>query len=107
MAGGSEGRAPLKTLTFVLRGAIDATRATCTRRSIWRWRGTAILTVDVASSIDELPVIRIGVNPPWWKTMAVGYKVPDCEDRGSCMPKLEGLPSGYRSSVSCWKNTQR
>jgi len=52
-----------------------------------------------APMIDELPVLRIGINPPSWKTEAVGYKVPGCEDRGSCMPKIEGLPSGYRSCI--------
>ena len=52
-----------------------------------------------APMIEKLPVLRIGINPPSWKTVAVGYKVPGCEDRGSCMPKLEGLPSGYQSCI--------
>ncbi|HRI65759.1 MAG TPA: hypothetical protein PK156_16045 [Polyangium sp.] len=52
-----------------------------------------------APMVEELPVLRFGANPPQWKTTAVGYKVPGCEDQGSCMPKLEGLPSGYQSCI--------
>lgn len=52
-----------------------------------------------APMIDELPVIRAGFGWVSWKTKAVGYKVPGCEDHGSCMPKVEGLPSGYRSCI--------
>ncbi len=52
-----------------------------------------------APMIDKLPEIRLSTSAPWWKTEAIGYKVPGCEDRGSCMPKIEGLPSGYRSCI--------
>jgi hypothetical protein len=49
--------------------------------------------------VETLPVARISRSGPFWKTTAVGYKVPGCEDRESCMPKIEGLPSGYRSCI--------
>jgi hypothetical protein len=52
-----------------------------------------------APMIDKLPVLRKSTPAPRWKTMAVGYKVPGCEDRGSCAPKIEALPSGYRSCI--------
>lgn len=52
-----------------------------------------------AATTETLPIARFGLDGPSWKTKAVGYKVPGCEDRGSCMPKLESLPSGYRSCI--------
>jgi hypothetical protein len=34
-----------------------------------------------------------------WKTSAVGYDVPGCNAGESCLPSVEGLPSGFRTCI--------
>lgn len=47
---------------------------------------------------EKHPFLKARVNGPEWKTAAIGYDVPGCNEKGSCMPSME-LPNGFRSCI--------
>jgi hypothetical protein len=49
--------------------------------------------------VEPFPVAKSRAHGPEWKTSAVGYKVPGCNAGESCLPSVEGLPSGFRACI--------
>ncbi|MBK9260802.1 MAG: hypothetical protein IPM54_13405 [Polyangiaceae bacterium] len=47
---------------------------------------------------ESLAVAKAYLSGPRWKTAAIGYDVPGCDERASCMPSID-LPSGFRSCI--------
>ncbi len=49
--------------------------------------------------VEPFPVAKSRAHGPSWKTSAVGYDVPGCNAGESCLPSVEGLPSGFRACI--------
>lgn len=47
---------------------------------------------------EPLPVVKARLSGPEWKTAAIGYEVPGCDEGKSCMPSID-LPKGFRSCI--------
>lgn len=47
---------------------------------------------------EPLPVVKARLSGPEWKTAAIGYDVPGCDEGKSCMPSID-LPKGFRSCI--------